>query len=66
LNGVESVKNIGKIITLKADTGNDENSLENPRKIYPKEEVFNGAGKEFNYAFAPYSFTIIRVKADKQ
>ena len=66
LNDVASVKNTGKIITLKADSGKDENSFENPQKIYPKEEVFNGAGKEFSYSFAPYSFTILRVKADKQ
>ena len=66
LNGVAGVKNTGKIISLKADSGNDENSFENPQKIYPKEENFNLSGKEFKHSFAPYSFTILRVKAGKQ
>jgi alpha-L-arabinofuranosidase len=64
LDGVAGVKNIGKIISIKADNATDENSFENPRKIYPKEEAYSFSGKDFSYSFAPYSFTIFRVKVD--
>lgn len=65
LDGAAKVHAVGKIIGIKADSGTDENSFDNPRKIYPKEEAFDFPDKDFSYSFAPYSFTIFRVKADK-
>lgn len=58
-----SVSATGKVITLKGDSALDENSLDNPRKITPVISEFSGFAKEFNYTFAPYSFTILRVKS---
>jgi alpha-L-arabinofuranosidase len=66
LDGVVGVENVGKIISIKADSGTDENSFENPHKIYPKEEAYSFPGKDFSYSFAPYSFIIFRMKTDKQ
>lgn len=65
LDGATGIKNTGKIISMKADSEKEENSFENPTKIFPKEEVYNFPGNEFLYSFAPYSFTIVRIKADK-
>ena len=61
-NGIEST---GKVITLKAASLSDENSLSTPKKISPKESTFSGFANEFEYTFEPNSFTILRVKASK-
>jgi Alpha-L-arabinofuranosidase len=66
LEGSKNVKSTGKVITLKADSGNDENSFDNPKKIYPTESMTDSFGKNFDYTFAPNSLTVLRVKADKQ
>jgi alpha-L-arabinofuranosidase len=65
LDGITNIKNSGKLISIKANSGEDENSFDNPMKIFPKEESYNFPGKDFSYSFAPYSFTIMRIKADK-
>jgi alpha-L-arabinofuranosidase len=62
LEGAENVDSSGKIISLTATSGEDENSFENPRRIYPVETVYNKFGKTFDYGFPPYSYTIMRIK----
>jgi alpha-L-arabinofuranosidase len=64
LEGASKIEKTGKIISLVAQSGFDENSFEEPKKIYPVETEFIGFGKNFNYEFPPYSFTILRVKAN--
>jgi alpha-L-arabinofuranosidase len=61
-DGASEIEKTGKIISLVAQSGNDENSFEEPKKIYPVETEFTGFRKNFNYEFPPYSFTILRVK----
>lgn len=65
LDGVTSVASTGRAITLKADNLTDENSMENPTLIVPVEKPFCKFGKNFSYEFSKYSFTILRVKAEK-
>ncbi len=65
LEGVESVASEGRTITLKANSLEDENSMDNPTKIVPVEEAYKKFGKCFTYEFPKYSFTILRVKAEK-
>ncbi|NDV80890.1 alpha-L-arabinofuranosidase C-terminal domain-containing protein [Bacteroides sp. 51] len=62
LDGVSHVEKEGKVISLSATNGEEENSFEEPQKIYPKESVYNKFGKNFNYAFPPFSYTILRIK----
>ncbi|MFC1569545.1 alpha-L-arabinofuranosidase C-terminal domain-containing protein [bacterium] len=50
-----------KAILLSSDSLDDENSLEMPRKIYPKESSVEINSIPFVYSFEPYSLTIIRV-----
>lgn len=55
----------GDVITLSADSSADENTFENPQKIYPQKEKFGGFGKSFRYEFKPFSYTILRIKIRK-
>ena len=54
----------GKVITLSADSPEDENTLDDPKKIYPVEKPYNRFSSSFEYQFAPWSFTIMRIKHD--
>lgn len=60
----ENIQSEGKVITLSASSLKDENTMEEPTKIAPIEETFNGFAKEFSYKFKPNSLTIFRVKTD--
>lgn len=64
LDGVNQVEKTGKVISLSAASDMDENSFEEPKKIYPQESEFKGFGKSFSYTFPPFSYTILRVKAN--
>ena len=59
LDGVSQVEKTGKVASDM-----DENSFEEPKKIYPQESEFKGFGKSFDYTFPPFSYTILRVKAN--
>ena len=65
LEGVKSIAPEGRTITLKSNNLEDENSMDNPTRIVPVEEVYKKFGKRFTYEFPKYSFTILRVKAEK-
>lgn len=61
LEGVTGVSRSGKVIELKSDSLQDENSFDDPMKIYPEEKKINGFGKNFTYDFAPCSYTVLRI-----
>ncbi|WP_352421617.1 alpha-L-arabinofuranosidase C-terminal domain-containing protein [Proteiniphilum sp.] len=63
LDGASHVEKTGKIISLTAISGEEENSFDEPKKIYPQESFYNKFGREFGYSFPPFSYTILRVKA---
>jgi alpha-N-arabinofuranosidase len=62
LKGISSVEPKGKIITLSADSPEDENSPNEPMKYIPKEEVYSEFSPSFSYTSKPYSITILRIK----
>lgn len=64
VNGARTVMPTGKVITLSGDA-TDENSFEQPTKLSPRIALFGKFGKQFDYEFAPMSFTIMRVKVEK-
>lgn len=64
LEGAGNVLKTGKVIRLVADKETDENSFDNPKKIYPQELEYDRFGKEFEYEFSPLSYTILRIKAE--
>lgn len=65
IDGAQSVCKEGKVISLSAGSATDENSFETPRKIYPAESGYRKFGKEFEYSFLPFSYTVLRVKVNK-
>ena len=65
LKGVSEVKRKGQVITLSAINGKEENSFEEPEKIYPQESSFSKFDKSFTYEFAPFSYTILRMRIKK-
>ena len=64
LEGAKWVAGTGKVITLSATDDTEENSFAEPLKISPKESELQDAGDDFVYEFQPYSYTILRIKAE--
>lgn len=62
LQGVKKVSGEARIILLTSDSLNDENSLKEPRKIYPQETLVRIDGSSFTHEFSPISLTILRVE----
>jgi alpha-L-arabinofuranosidase len=62
LLGTQKLDNVGSVTVLTSASPNDENSLENPRKVVPRGEQLNGVSNSFRRTFPPYSLTIIRLK----
>jgi alpha-L-arabinofuranosidase len=64
LDNVKTVDPKGSVITLSSARLDDENSFEEPMKISPKTTTFDGFKSSFDMTFKPYSFTILRIKAE--
>jgi len=62
LNGAKDIVPKGKIVSLTTTGAKEENSYQEPKKIYPKKIDYNDFGEEFNYDFPPFSYTILRIK----
>ena len=65
IDGARRVAPEGKVITLAAGSGAEENSFENPRKIYPVTSGYGDFGRDFTYTFRPFSYTVLRIKAER-
>jgi alpha-N-arabinofuranosidase len=61
LQGSMRIGKAAKVILLKSDMLTDENSLQEPKKVFPQEFSIPIAGRRFTYAFQPYSLTILRI-----
>jgi alpha-L-arabinofuranosidase len=61
LQGAGKVGPAAKVIVLTSDKMTDENSLGNPRKVYPVESSLTLSGSTFSYKFKPYSLTVLRI-----
>ncbi len=62
--GATTVIPTGKVITLSGNA-TDENTFAEPTKLAPQTTLFGHFGKQFDYEFAPMSFTIMRIKVAK-
>lgn len=65
LAGAESVGRTGKAIVLTSGDPSDKNSLDDPGKVVPEEQVYKGFSDRFTYTFDPWSFTVLRIKVQK-
>ncbi|MCX7986185.1 MAG: hypothetical protein N2662_04540, partial [Bacteroidales bacterium] len=60
LNGTQDIY---RKITIETLTGNplDENTFEQPRKVFPYKTTVEISGNEFNHVFPPYSINVLRI-----
>jgi alpha-N-arabinofuranosidase len=61
LQGVEKAGPNAKVIILSSEKLTDENSLAEPKKIYPKQTMETINRAQFSYPFQPYSLTVLRI-----
>jgi alpha-N-arabinofuranosidase len=65
LQGIEGAGPEAKEIVLTAKSPASENSLKDPREIYPKEKPVMIESPSFSYEFQPYSLTILRIPVEQ-
>lgn len=51
----------GKVVVLRGRP-EDENTIDRPQQVVPKETQLDGVGSRFSYEFAPVSFTVLILK----
>ena len=51
----------GSMVELTSTNGTDENSLENPRKVMPRESSLDVSGQQFEVEMPAYSLRILRL-----
>ncbi len=61
LQGVTKAGPQAKAIILAGKSLDDENSLKEPKKVYPTEKSVSVNSSSFSYEFEPYSLTILRI-----
>jgi alpha-N-arabinofuranosidase len=61
LQGVSKAGPQAKAIILAGKTLEDENSLEEPKKVFPAEKTVPVNSPSFTYEFQPYSLTVLRI-----
>jgi alpha-L-arabinofuranosidase len=62
LEGAGRLHSKGKVTVMSSKRDVDENSLAEPTKIAPITSTISGVGPIFDYTFAPYSVTILRLQ----
>jgi alpha-L-arabinofuranosidase len=62
LNGISRISPTATAITLTSGSPTDENTLEQPEKIFPVTKKVEGLGPTFRYTFPAYSVTVLRLK----
>ena len=66
LEGAAQVAAVGKHIVITSGSVYDQNTLEEPRKIVPREEVLKGCAKQFSITIPPYSVNLIKILVKPQ
>jgi alpha-N-arabinofuranosidase len=61
--GVSGVKATGEAEVMSADSPDETNSLQDPKRIAPETSAIHGLGKSFTRTFPPYSVTVLRLKS---
>ena len=63
LQGVNRVGARGKHIVISSGKPSDENTLESPRSIVPREQPLTNCASRFSVTLAPYSVNLLRIPA---
>ncbi|MBO4843798.1 MAG: carbohydrate binding domain-containing protein [Bacteroidales bacterium] len=62
IQGVSKVMSKAAVTVIKSASGQDTNSIDNPRNIVPQESVQGGFGKKFTYTLEPYSVNVFKLQ----
>jgi alpha-L-arabinofuranosidase len=62
LEGAKDLAAFAQITVLTSEKLSDENSLDDPRKVYPVSNRIRIPGARFRHAFPPHSLTVLRCK----
>jgi enterochelin esterase-like enzyme len=65
IDGAAKVEPEGEVVILSADSLNDSNSIDEPRKIVPRTEKVNGLGSTFTRDFPPYSISVLKLQSSQ-
>ena len=65
LTGAENILGSGTLTVLTSVSALDENSLEEPTKVYPKKEEITFSGNKIMRSFPGNSLTVLRLKTKK-
>ena len=66
LEGAQTVGAEGRQIVIRSDGLYDENSLDHPRRIVPREEPLPNCASQFSVTLPPYSVNVLRIPASIQ
>ena len=62
INDAPQIAPEGEAVCLAANSLNDTNSLEEPRKVVPRADNAANLGADFQREFPPYSITVLKLK----
>ena len=65
LNGATSIQSKATLITIKGNKPEDTNSITEPEKIVPSNEIISGIKSKFTLTLSPYSINMIQVETGK-
>src|SRR5262249_16123183 len=66
LSGTPIIPKVGSLTVLESPNLSDNNSLEQPTKITPRESLLQSVGTNFPHEFPPHSLSILRLKTSNQ
>ncbi|MDR2754846.1 MAG: carbohydrate binding domain-containing protein [Planctomycetaceae bacterium] len=62
LEGITKIHSVAKEVVLTSENGSDENTLDQPQKVSPRESEFSIDSPNFSRIFPANSLTILRIK----
>ena len=62
INGAPKIEPEGEVVSLAANSLNDTNALEQPKKIVPRAEKAVDLGADVAREFSPYSITVLKLR----
>ncbi len=63
IEGAPKIEPEGELVSLRADSLDDTNSIEQPRNVVPRMETADRLGANFTREFPPFSITILKLKS---
>jgi alpha-L-arabinofuranosidase len=65
ISGYSQIASKAQVVTLSGTGPDDENTLDEPRRVAPVTSMLEGVTKEFVYPVKPWSVTILRIPAKR-